>query len=258
MRITISRDEALKFVPVLVNKFGVSAYIYAFEKPEDNPTNEHIHCHLEMDNYKKSTMSDFMKKHNLTGKYNCQLVRKTKMDNLIYILKNGDILGQQNMNADEVEEALNTTARINDEKKIPMKEQLLNEWNKQNSQRSYMGGIYVSFPQTKYELIMFIDAYHIERDYLPPTNTLKNQYAIYLLTKINNNKKQTKYYNETDKSNFYAIYCSLNNIRHDDDMPLDVINYRMRYDIQPKIKQRKHSISDTDEDIINYNCEFIN
>lgn len=256
LRLTVDRARAITFMPLLVSKFKVSACVCAFEKPEDNPDNEHIHAHLEIENYKKSTMSDFMKKHGFSGKYYCKLLQKTKHDNLVYVLKNGDIIYSLGINQEDIDNALNDTERINDEKKKPMKEQLLDEWNKRYQQETYLKGKYVRLPSTKYELLIFIDNYHVERDYLPPTLTLKTQYAIYLLTKINKQKSQTPYYNEEDKAIHFNLYCALNNIRLND-IPESHIPLKMTYDLKEYCPSPSPSDCSDGGLSINYNVEFL-
>lgn len=278
MRITISRDEAKTFFPLLVKKFAVATYLCAFEKPPNNPENEHIHCHLEMDNYKKSTMSDFMKKHNLTGKYYCKLVRKTKHDNLVYIVKNNDILFIENIEQSELDNALNETDRINDEKTIPMKHQLVNHWIKYNENE-------LVIPDNKLALYMFIGEYHTERDYLPPTFSLCNQYALYIVMDIYRKLKSSKpYVSQNDKNDYYVIYAQLMNCKLDEiptpetergdqrhvnksSQPIQyntfgpIYTRKMKYEPEYMPKSYESDGFETEDDTeqpINYDCEFIN
>lgn len=169
LRVTIARDDALKLIPQFIDKFKPARYIFSYEEvKQDGKVNKHIHGHLEyVQSPSKSTMSDWFKKQNLSGKYYHKTLDKDPINNKLYVFKDLDILNH-NLSEEEQEELNDETDRINTEKNIPMKQQLLNHIEGANSLE---------------EVAILIVKYHIERDYLPPTRSLLYQYVQFVVFK---------------------------------------------------------------------------
>lgn len=190
----VSKDMALPIVSRFKEAFPISSIAVGYETVDDNL---HIHCHItykegfDPDENKVKTkrcaLTKKLKKENLipdipNASYH-EVGKKTDLDNLAYCLKDRDILLLENIDESLVKEALSQVDRIQKEQNTKMKEQLLSAWK-------WRGRLFAD----KMEAFMFIDYYHVERDYLPPNMTLKLQYAIYIIMKIGQGSNRLAYY----------------------------------------------------------------
>lgn len=204
----ISRDTALKVVELFKAKFKLSKIVCSFETA--NEDNFHLHFHLEYEdedassNAHKTKRSEFFKKlkkekliPDIENAVYHSPLKKTEKENLSYVIKDKDVLYKYGIPEDVYAEAEEYSERINEEKKQSMKEQLLNAWKWR--QRLFID---------KLEAFMFIDSYHVERDYLPPNFTNKIQYALYIVYKLQHFKKS--------RISFYSLVSSLNGIKQED------------------------------------------
>lgn len=276
-----SRSSAETVAKNILNAFSddLATYAIAYEvKTEEGKSNHHIHCFLE---YKQFNEEAYSKRRqrliktwkslnlvpNVSSAQYHEKQNKTRLQNLRYCIKDKDIL-LKNITAEELEEAEQSNERIEQEKNKSMKLQLLEFWEDTKK----------VMPETKYQLFLFIDMYHIERDYLPPTYSLKTQYALFILLKLNTKYQSYSNYKNCHLPRFVSVYASINNIRSED-ITIDRLNEQTicevgsiyplgQIDIS-KPKQKYHhspspsydldlpSLSECeDDDIINYTCEF--
>lgn len=167
-----------------VFKNDLKSYAVGYEVViEAGAENHHIHCHLEYLKYDETTYSkrrqrlikSLKEAQHVPDKNGAQYhekLDKTRFQNLRYCLKGKNIISH-NLTAEELEEVAKDNERIEAEKSKSMKEQLYENWIGQSTR------IFLS----KGEAFQFIDEYHVERDYLPPTNSLLTQYSKFILIK---------------------------------------------------------------------------
>lgn len=186
LRVSVAdAPDATEVIENYLTVFPVEAYLFAYEEKEDN---HHFHGHIKYESdydptapknkVKRSEFFKKMKKLELVPdktESNYHEVCKDELKNLAYCIKDCHILSQYNISEQQLLEAEEYKDRIQTEIKTPMKEQLLNEWLKKD--RCFVNRL---------EAFVFIDSYHIERDYLPPNMTNKIQYALYIIYKWHN------------------------------------------------------------------------
>lgn len=189
---------------IIYNDYGI-----AYECVDEN---HHIHCHFEFNG--KIQIDAFNKRRqkfiaqlkaeqlvpNVKEAQYMEKLKKDKFSNLVYCLKGKDYL-KHNLSDEELKKIENENERIDLEKDIPMKTQLHTAWVAK----------YKRFFLSKYEAYTFIDSYHVERDYLPPTLSLKNQYSIYILVKMGQNFEHTP----STMVMYQSVMYDLLGIRHD-------------------------------------------
>lgn len=122
LRITMEREEADKILEAYVNKFKPITYVFSYEEVEDN---HHIHGHLEYEVIpKRQTISDFFKRHNLSGCYYHKEIEKEPINNLLYVLKDLDVI-DHNLEEERYNTLIEATKRINEDKKKQARHKLL-------------------------------------------------------------------------------------------------------------------------------------
>lgn len=204
-----SRDHAQQLIDNYLSVFPLYAYLFCFESKDDNL---HIHGHIQYEqdydaslNKNKVKRSEFFKKMkglNLVpdkneSNYHEQV--KDELKNLAYVMKDNDLITMHNISEEKLEEARLRVDNITNEQRLTMKEQLYNAW-------SLKERLFVD----KLEAYIFIDQYHVERDYLPPNMTNKNQYALYIVYKLSS-VNRWPITEETGK-----LIASFNGIREED------------------------------------------
>lgn len=101
----------------------------------------------------------------------------------LYTLKDLNIIEETWIDRAEYDSMMAETIRINDEKNMPMKQQLVNYIDKYRTKDDEDMGEYIIKPD--YQTVMKeIIKYHVSRDYLPPTPTMLLQYTIYVMQKL--------------------------------------------------------------------------
>lgn len=114
LRITGEREDIEKIIQEFIVKFRPITYVFSYEEVEDN---HHVHAHLEYENVpKKQSLSDFMSKKGFKGKYYHKELDKEPINNLLYVLKDLDIICH-NLEQERYEQLIQTTKRINEDKK---------------------------------------------------------------------------------------------------------------------------------------------
>jgi len=122
----VKDGEVLTFVNALIHKFKPLKYVFAYECAKK--VNHHIHAHLEYEaEPKKSTLSDFMKVHHFSGLYYHKNVQTTARQNLLYCIKDLNII-QHNFEKIEYDELVNTTEKINEDKATDQRDKLYNKF----------------------------------------------------------------------------------------------------------------------------------
>lgn len=189
-------------------KNDLNTFACAYEVKDEN---HHIHCHIEYKTYneeafkkRRQKLIQQLKEQQLVpntkeAQYHEKL-KKDRFSNLVYCLKGKKYL-RHNLQEDELKKIEEENDRIDLEKEQPMKIQLYNLWVANHNR----------FFFSKYEAYTFIDNYHVDRDYLPPTFSLKTQYAIFIII------KQNKTYNHNPESmvRYQSIMYELQGIRQD-------------------------------------------
>lgn len=99
-----------------------------------------------------------------------------------YITKDENVVYTKGVSEEFMKNVLKDTQRINREKKMKMKDQLLLA-----AQGWYPANI---TPQDLDDLFIQILEYHIDRNYLPPTRSLLTQYAAFIVTKLKSKHKK--------------------------------------------------------------------
>lgn len=207
LRVSVNEPDDSNFViEQYIESFPVSSYIFGYEEVDSN---RHFHGHIQYEpdydptlSKNKVKRSEFFKKmkklevvcDKTEASYH-EVVRD-EFKNLAYVIKECQILKSYNIDEELLEQAKNYSEQVEKEKKQPMKEQLLQEWKWRNR-------LFVD----KLEAFMFIDEYHVDRDYLPPNFTNKIQYALYICYKLKHLLPNIEY---------YKLISSLNGIRMED------------------------------------------
>ncbi len=143
----------------------------------------HYHAQININSYNKpksvrKTVRELIK---LMGCKGSQMyVKGTKdiLKHLTYLTKDLDIKVDKWKNREILDKALACTSRINEEKGIKMKHQLLEYAKLLGGSDDNSGFLTVE------TLALEIIKYHVERDYLPPSRTLLTQYCGYIITKL--------------------------------------------------------------------------
>lgn len=143
----------------------------------------HYHAQVNVLSYNlpksvRKTIRELVKSMGLEGSE--LYVKKTKdlKKHLIYLTKDLDIVVDQWKNKEILEEAIKDTSRINAEKCMKMKHQLLSHIEQLEPGDTSSGILSIE------QIAMEIIGYHVQRDYLPPSRTLLTQYTVYIITKL--------------------------------------------------------------------------
>lgn len=200
LRITLSKETASKLIPLFIEKFKPDVYIFAYEEVGEN---KHIHAHLEYKDKEpsKSTLSDWFKKENLSGKYYCKTLDKEPINNKLYVVKDLDILNT-NITEEELEELRQKTADIEEDKAKDIKVKLV-ERIKKKIQADEMTISSSGIAEA------ITDIYVDEWDKLPPPYGLQQQYTVYIMKKLMNDESiviQERNYLREQYRNFHQRF----------------------------------------------------
>ena len=106
--------------------------------------------------------------------------KKDKTAHISYIFKDGDVVMNTWIDQEEYEATKKESERINAEKDMKMKHQILGMISQMKDNH-----LFGNNPAVNVELIyMSTMEYHVDRDYLPPSRTLLTQYAAYCVIKL--------------------------------------------------------------------------
>lgn len=163
--------------------FPLEAYVFGYEEKDDNL---HIHGHIKYietfdptqskNKVKRSEFFKKMKKMDFVpdkNESNYHELARDEIKNMAYCMKDCDIIKEYNLPEDQKALALEYSEKIEIEKSTKMKDQLFNEWLPKK--RNFTN---------KLEAYVFIDTYHVKRNYMPPCMTNKIQYALYIIYKL--------------------------------------------------------------------------
>lgn len=124
LRVTCNREVSVKISDEFTKKFSPVEYAYSYEEKGDNL---HMHghlCYYDSEVPKKQTLSDFFKKHNLIGLYYHKELTKEPQNNLLYVMKDLDII-KHNLALEYYDVLMKSTKRINEDKKKHARHKLL-------------------------------------------------------------------------------------------------------------------------------------
>lgn len=142
----------------------------------------HAYCMFESHQTYKSTTNHLRKSilkafpDMLPYQYCIQKCKQQK-EYLLYITKDLDIGTNVGFEEQELEKILETTKKINNEKKKKMKQQLVEY-------------IFTEDVSGYRNIMKEIIKYHVSRDYLPPTPTLLFQYTCYVMNKLDHSTEE--------------------------------------------------------------------
>lgn len=194
LRFTVSADKSEKIAKEFVSKFKPSSYIFSNEISEQDV--EHTHAHLEYEQEpKKQTISDFFKKHKLSGLFYHKELEKDPMKNKLYVCKDLDII-YTNLSDEELEELEQMTIQINEDKKKDIKVKLIDEVKKLLPLFIKKVKVYDSETDKQVEeeqldihlrdiARIITDVYIDKYDKLAPPKSLMAQYCVYVARKLN-------------------------------------------------------------------------
>lgn len=171
---TLSRTHAVEIIRLFLIKFvdKLQKYIFSHEISEQGQS--HVHAHLEYKPDKapcRSTLCDFFKAQNLQSKYYNKCIQKTEEANVLYIIKELDII-DHNFPGPEFEQLMELTNTINKNKKLSPKEKLI---------QAFQDKIYLNLNDLASDINnLYIDQY----DQIPPIHNTR-KYALYVARKLN-------------------------------------------------------------------------
>lgn len=222
------RDKGEEVLDLYLKAFPVWRIIASYEEVEDNL---HIHCHIEYKEHfdatcnaakvKRTTFFKKMKEKELIpdkpeSSYH-ESLKKTELENIAYVIKDKDIIYEDGIGSELLEKAKNYSIRVETEKSTKMKHQLQQLWVQKNG-----------IPLNKQQIYMFIDFYHIQRDFLPPNMSQKLQYAIYILHKTFESFSSEQ--KAVNSDFYYNFYSELTSTYTKDDLKLMTPHYNQVID----------------------------
>lgn len=193
LRVTLSADQSEKLAKEFVKKFQPVLFIFSNEVSDKQV--EHMHAHLEYEQEpKKQTISDFFKKHKLSGLFYHDTLKEEPIKNKLYVCKDLDII-YHNLPEGQLEELEQMTYQINEDKKTDIKIKLMNEVKQLLPLFKKMVKVYdtETDKQMEEEKIsislrdvarIITDVYIDKYNKLPPTKSLMAQYCLYVAKKL--------------------------------------------------------------------------
>lgn len=146
-----------------------------------------LESHLKIETVKKNFRIDMRTKLGLVKhQFYCSEVKDIK-DHTTYIMKELEVSINNWDDQEFIEDCLKETVRINIEKKLKMKHQLLIYAEANIFTEEKVIDILVNNNAAAVninDLYIEIINYHIDRDYLPPSRTLLTQYAAFIICKL--------------------------------------------------------------------------
>jgi len=138
-----------------------------------------VESHIKIESLKKKIRRKIKKSCGVAGSQFYVEQTKDLKKHITYLVKDLEIILNTWENKELVEECMKETERINIEKNLKMKHQLL-------IYAESVVFVDITDPAeiNVNELLIEIIHYHVERDYLPPSRTLLTQYASYIITSM--------------------------------------------------------------------------
>jgi hypothetical protein len=130
LRITGDKTQCKTVIDAYFKKFKAVSAVCGYEEKGEN---HHMHCHIELDattfeyhtsDKGKTARSAFFKKHHLTGLYNFDKLKKTPLNNILYVIKDLDIVAVRNVEDEQLEELRQMTSEINENKRLDQRHKL--------------------------------------------------------------------------------------------------------------------------------------
>ena len=198
-RITGDREKLAKVSLEFLKKFNPDKYIFCFEVSKaDIP---HCHGHIEYKNgfttNQSKLLSSFMKDQGLSGRYYHQKIKKSIEHNILYAIKDKDIM-RTDFTTDEITYYQKKTLEIEESKNTQPCQKLINLFKKKYEKELVEDDPNHSFFNMEIIKEFIDDVYILEWDKLAPTNGLTIQYIKTICKKLNICKTQLKLYYQKD------------------------------------------------------------
>lgn len=189
LHIRIDQTDTFGFQDIdnyLVNKFNPTKYIIC-EEISKSVKKLHYHVYIQYEStldIKSNQIAirrHFGKVHPGGGQLNSdqycvQLIQKTVQHLLVYITKDLNIKNRINISDAYLEQVLQETQEVENDKKRAVKDKLLTRYIKMEYPTNH----------TRYQVIHFILDQYREWEALPPTKSLMDQYVVYILLQTSN------------------------------------------------------------------------
>lgn len=178
LRVTCEREPGKKLMEEYIKKFKPDSYIIGYEEVDEN---HHIHCHITYQTVpSKQSISQWMKTRDYSGKYYHQQVKTTNKQNILYVVKELDLV-LTSWSANSINKLKQLTEEINENKKMNQRHKLLIEYNKYLS--TYTAEQFMTTLFTLPGLARWIMNYYVKvYDKEPPLAHIKG-YTIYIASK---------------------------------------------------------------------------
>lgn len=178
LAIRIDDTDSLSFNQInhfIRTKFDLQTYLIS-EEISKGVQKKHYHIYMSFRSCNRIesdqvTIRRFLKsKSLLPSQYCVQLIVKTVIKYLVYITKDMNIKDRINISDDYLEELALENQKIENDKKLPVKDKLLIRYLDQELDL-----------ENRYQIISFILTCFREWQSLPPTRSLMDQYVTYIM-----------------------------------------------------------------------------
>jgi len=214
LRISGEKEELLDVVLAFHKKWPMEKFVCGYEQ---KGTNHHCHLHIQYDasmsmyhqsKAGKSARSAFFDKHEYSGAYNFQKLVKPPINNILYVIKDLDIMAFGNLTEEEIEKYEEMTKAINCSKKMDTREKLLIAFREQykdipkmlpNTDPLLAGlgqTIYNDeYPHKLHQIATFIHWHFINTYDKPPPVIHMREYVLWIASKECDMNTKDYYYN---------------------------------------------------------------
>lgn len=178
LRVTCDREPGKKLMDEYIKKFKPETYIIGYEEVDKN---HHIHCHLVYSTVpSKQSISQWMKVREYSGKYYHQQVKTTNKQNIMYVVKDLDLISH-NLPPEHIKKIIELTEEVNENKKMSQRHKLLIEYDKYID--TFTDDEFVKAKFTIASIARWIMRYYISvYDKEPPLAHIKG-YSLYIANK---------------------------------------------------------------------------
>jgi len=270
-RISTHKEHALILLNAFCASFKPAEIVSAYEnkgtREDGTIINPHCHSYVKYEKVPtKQAISAFFKKwrHLLifktnpeelaqTAGYSHKIQKKGREENIVYTIKGGDII--MNTIGDDIKEYKIKTELINENKTLPSRDKILNEW------RSEYGNC--CYPDSKFKLFEFIDKiYVLKWKKSPLAYGHLVSYSKYILFSIHDlaiNKNYDRYneilhalYNINEGATLYENDIEVNNKKKITQLNLKKMLKDKKEDYETDSDLIEFEDSDTEEIICNF------
>ncbi len=181
-----TRPKFLELIQSLSDSAIVSLETAAKTKKIHYHAQISVESHIKIESEKKKIRRKIKKSCGVAGSQFYVEQTKDLKKHITYLVKDLEIILNTWKNNELIEECMKETERINNEKNLKMKHQLLIYAEETFYTEEFVTEILVNSNAAAVninDLFIEIIHYHVVRDYLPPSRTLLTQYAAYIITK---------------------------------------------------------------------------